>query len=72
MTSREQATKKIEKLVADGIKTENYGLIQEAFEICYNREGEDIFMAEDPEYIMVNDEVLYFDGAFGTQPRPKY
>lgn len=50
------------ELVIRGIKTSDYNLIREAMMLCSDESG--IWMAEDDEYVMVDDEVFYFNGAF--------
>lgn len=81
MVSREQTIAKIERLVVDGIEKQDTGYFQEAFNVCHdwndNRvdgeyENREIFMAEDDDYIMVNDEMFYFNGAFGSVVQPEY
>jgi len=47
-------------MVKEAIKTGDYNLIRQAMRIC----PDDVFMAEDDEFVMVDDEVFYFNGAF--------
>ena len=81
MDSREQTIAKIERLVAEGIEKQDINYFQQAFNVCHdwndNRvddeyENREIFMAEDDDYIMVNDEMFYFNGAFGSAVQPQY
>jgi len=50
------------ELVKKGIKSSDYNYIREAMALCSDENG--VFMAEDDEFVMVNDEVFYFNGAF--------
>ena len=50
------------ELVKKGIKSNDYNYIREAMALCSDENG--VFMAEDDEFVMVNDEVFYFNGAF--------
>lgn len=50
------------ELVKKGIKSGDYNYIREAMALCSDENG--VFMAEDDEFVMVNDEVFYFNGAF--------
>lgn len=52
---------RIEELVKKAINTGDYNFIREAIGIAYD---EGIFMCEDDEFVMVEDEVFYFNGAF--------
>ena len=49
-------------LVRAGIESGNYDLIREAMSLCSDESG--VFMAEDEDFVMVDDEVFYFNGAF--------
>lgn len=51
----------IRKMVAEAIENGDYSQIRKAFEVAYEN---GIFMAEDEDYVMVEDEVFYFNGAF--------
>lgn len=53
---------KVIELVKEAIKTCDYNLIRQAMSLCSDETG--VFMAEDDEYVMVDDEVFYFNGAF--------
>lgn len=52
---------RIEELVKKAIDIGDYNLIREALDIAYD---EGIWMCEDDEFVMVEDEVFYFNGAF--------
>ncbi len=49
-------------LVMRAIETGDYGYIREAMSLCSDESG--VFMAEDEEFVMVDDEIFYFNGAF--------
>jgi hypothetical protein len=53
---------KVEKLVMEGIETGDYGFIREAMSLCSDESG--VFMAEDDEFVMIDDDIFYFNGAF--------
>ena len=53
--------KEVIELVKRAIETGDYSLINKAFELA-SKNG--IFMEEDDEYVMVEDDVFYFNGAF--------
>lgn len=81
MKNREQTISKIEQLVNQGIKENDINYFQQAFNLCHDwndnsvdgeYENRELFMAEDDDYIMVNDEVFYFNGAFGSTVQPQY
>lgn len=50
------------RMVKEAIESGNYNLIREAMNLCSDESG--VFMAEDEEFVMVDDEVFYFNGAF--------
>jgi hypothetical protein len=50
------------RMVEEAIESGNYNLIREAMNLCSDETG--VFMAEDEEFVMVDDEVFYFNGAF--------
>lgn len=50
------------RMVEEAIESGNYNLIREAMNLCSDESG--VFMAEDEEFVMVDDEVFYFNGAF--------
>lgn len=52
---------RIEELVKKAIDIGDYNLIREALDIAYD---EGIWMCEDDEFVMVEDEAFYFNGAF--------
>ena len=53
---------KVVQLVQKGIKCGDYNYIREAMALCSDESG--VFMAEDDDCVMVDDEVFYFNGAF--------
>lgn len=53
--------KKLGELVTEAIETSNYALINKAFELAYEN---GIFMEEDDEYIAIEDDIYYVNGAF--------
>lgn len=55
------AIKRIEDLVKTAIDTGDYSLIRNAMDIA---EYEEIFMLEDDDFVMIEDEVYNFNGAF--------
>ena len=59
----ETARQKVERLVREAIDTGDYNYIREAMDVAYNSNGE-VFMAEDETFVMVDDDVYYFNGAF--------
>lgn len=56
--TKEKALKKICEIVSEFIKTENYDVLRKAESIAYKNE---IFMAFDEKYIMVEDDVFYIN-----------
>lgn len=58
MTIREQVV----ELVKKGIQSGDYNFIREAMRMCSDENG--VFMAEDDEFVMVDDDLFYFNGAF--------
>lgn len=58
--TRNEIIRKCVGLVTEGIKTENIGLIYEAFSIAGDN---DISMVEDDEFVTIEDDVFYFNGA---------
>ena len=53
---------KVVALVKEGIAIGDYNLIRKAMAMCSDETG--VFMAEDEEFVMVDDDVFYFNGAF--------
>ena len=53
---------KVVALVKEGIAIGDYNLIRNAMSMCSDETG--VFMAEDEEFVMVDDDVFYFNGAF--------
>lgn len=53
--------KEVIALVVEAIETGDYSLINKAFEIASEK---GIFMEEDDEWVMVEDERFDFNGAF--------
>ncbi len=53
---------RVVSLVIEAIKTGNYNKIREAMMLCSDESG--VFMAEDDEFVMVDDDIFYFNGAF--------
>ena len=53
---------KVVELVMAAISTGNYDLIRKAMSLCSDETG--VFMAEDEDFVMVDDDVFYFNGAF--------
>lgn len=53
---------RVVSLVLEGIKTGDYNRIREAMMLCSDESG--VFMAEDDEFVMVDDDIFYFNGAF--------
>ncbi len=60
-TGTMDAYMRIEELVKKAINVGDYNFIREAMKIAYT---EGIDMCEDDEFVMVEDEVFYFNGAF--------
>lgn len=58
----ENLRKHVVELVIRGIETSDYNLIREAMALCSDESG--VWMAEDDEFVMVDDDVFYFNGAF--------
>lgn len=58
MTIREQVV----ELVKEGIENGDYNFIRKAMDMCSDENG--VFMAEDEEFVIVDDEPFYFNGAF--------
>ena len=58
MTIREQVV----ELVKEGIESGDYNYIRKAMSMCSDENG--VFMAEDEEFVMVDDDIFYFNGAF--------
>lgn len=52
---------RIVELVENAINTGNYSFIRKAMNIAGDN---GIFMAEDEDFVMVEDDVFYFNGAF--------
>ena len=53
---------KVEGLVLKGIKLGDYRYITEAMMLCDDESG--VWMCEDSDFVMINDDVYYFNGAF--------
>ena len=49
-------------LVRKAIESGDYGYIRGAMSLCSDESG--VFMAEDEEFVMVDDDIFYFNGAF--------
>ncbi len=49
-------------LVRKAIESGDYGYIREAMSLCSDESG--VFMAEDEDFVMVDDDIFYFNGAF--------
>jgi hypothetical protein len=58
MTIREQVV----ELVMKGIERQDYNYIRKAMSMCSDENG--VFMAEDEDFVMVDDDLFYFNGAF--------
>lgn len=58
MTIREQ----VEGLVRKAIEEQDFNFIREAMNLCSDESG--VFMALDDEYVMIDDDIFYFNGAF--------
>ena len=52
---------KLMDMVEQAIREEDYGIIREAFSIAYKN---NIDMTEGDDFVMVEDEKFYFNGAF--------
>lgn len=50
------------RLVLTAIETGDYNFIRQAMNLCTDESG--VFMAEDDDFVMVDDDVFYFNGAF--------
>jgi len=50
------------RLVETAIATGDYNYIRQAMNLCTDESG--VWMAEDEEFVMVDDDVFYFNGAF--------
>jgi hypothetical protein len=50
------------RLVLTAIETGDYNYIRQAMNLCTDESG--VWMAEDEEFVMVDDDVFYFNGAF--------
>ena len=65
----EKMVSKLVNMCIRAVKEENYKLISEAFSLCFDwndkhPEEREIFMCtDDEEYVMVEDDVIYFNGA---------
>ena len=53
---------KVVRLVETAIATGDYNYIRQAMNLCTDESG--VWMAEDEEFVMVDDDVFYFNGAF--------
>lgn len=53
---------KVVELVEKAIETSDYNFIRKALNLCSDESG--VFMAEDDDFVMVDDEIFYFNGAF--------
>ena len=51
----------IKKMVEKAIDTGDYSFIRKAMDMAGD---EGIFMAEDNDFVMIEDDVFYFNGAF--------
>lgn len=54
-------------LVRKAIESGDYGYIREAMSLCSDESG--VFMAEDEGYVMVDDDIFCFNGAFGEEEK---
>lgn len=61
----ESTREKVVALVEKAIETDDYNFIREASRLCNDETG--VFFAEDDKFVMVDDDVFYFNGAFGTE-----
>lgn len=52
----------VESLVKEGIKTGDYNFIRKAMMLCSDESG--VFMAEGDDFVMIDDDIFYFNGAF--------
>ena len=50
------------KLVKEGIEKRDYNYIRKAMAMCSDENG--VFMAEGEDFVMVDDDLFYFNGAF--------
>ena len=57
-----ETREKVVSLVKQAIEIGDYNLIREASKLCSDETG--VWFSEDDEYVMVDDEVFYFNGAF--------
>ena len=53
---------KVVQLVETAIATGDYNYIRQAMNLCTDDSG--VWMAEDEDFVMVDDDVFYFNGAF--------
>lgn len=53
---------KVVQLVETAIATGDYNYIRQAMNLCTDESG--VWMAEDEDFVMVDDDVFYFNGAF--------
>lgn len=63
--SREDTIKKIIELIMKAFEENNYSFIREGFDIAcdFNLKhfgAEEIFMSEDDNYVMINDDMFFF------------
>lgn len=57
-----ETREEVERLVLMAIKTGDYNFIRQAMNLCSDESG--VFMAEGDDFVMVDDDVFYFNGAF--------
>lgn len=53
---------KVVQLVETAIATGDYNYIRQAMNLCTDESG--VWMAEGEDFVMVDDDVFYFNGAF--------
>ena len=67
--TKEAMMNKLYKLCVSGVKHEDYSKIRKAFALCnewndaQENTRDEIWMREDDEFVMVEDDVVYFNGA---------
>lgn len=67
--TREKMIEKLWKLCVHAVNERNYSKIRGASDLCdkwndAHADEREIFMAFDDEWVMVEDDVVYFNGAF--------
>ena len=56
--TREEVVRLVEKAIAEG----DYNYIRQAMNLCTDESG--VWMAEGEDFVMVDDDVYFFNGAF--------